>query len=145
MVGGPESQTTTAAPGFAGCGRSGPPVVVSQRSHHGSAKPSRTSLRLAAGDLGLVFLRRDLLADLLERTADQAGHVHLRDPDLLRDLRLRQALEEAEMQNLALAVVEDAEARREHCAVLRDFVLVLLGADGLEWIEFFAVLSVAAS
>src|SRR5436189_1738712 len=100
---------------------------------------------LAAGDLGLVLFCRNLLADLLERTADQAGHVHLRDPDLLRDLRLRQAFEEAEVQNLALAVVEDAEARREHGAVLRDFVLVLFGPDRLEWIELLSVFGAPTS
>ena len=36
--------------------------------------------------LDLVLLGRDLLADLLQRTTDQARHVHLRDADLLRDL-----------------------------------------------------------
>src|SRR5437764_8475595 len=63
----------------------------------------------AAAGLGLVG--RDLVADLLERAADEPRHVHLRDPDLLRDLRLGEALEEAQVEDLPLAVVEDAEAR----------------------------------
>src|SRR4051812_5067485 len=90
--------------------------------------------------LDLVLLGRDLVADLLERTADQARDVHLRDPDLLRDLRLREALEETEVEDRALALVEDSEPGREHRAILRDLVLVLLGPDRLERVELLAVL-----
>ena len=61
--------------------------------------------------------------------------MHLRDPDLLRDLRLRQPVEEAEVEDPPLALVEHAEAGREHGAVLRDLVLVLLGAERLERVE----------
>ena len=57
--------------------------------------------------------------------------MHLRDTDLLRDLRLRQPVEEAELEDLPFALVEDAEAGREHGAVLRDLVLVLDLAQGL--------------
>src|SRR5262249_1198027 len=75
--------------------------------------------------LHLVLLVDDLLADLLERTADETRHVHLRDPDLLRDLRLRQSFEEPQMQDPALAIVEDTEAGRQHRAVLRHLIRVL--------------------
>src|SRR3989440_8981426 len=39
------------------------------------------------------------------------------------------------MQDLALALVEDAEPRREHGEVLRDLVLVLFGAERLQRVE----------
>src|SRR5207248_334957 len=89
----------------------------------------------AAPALDLLAVRIDRFADLLERAADETGDVHLRDADLLRDLRLREALEEAQLQDHALALVERLEPRREHGAVLRHLVLVLLGADRLERIE----------
>src|SRR3954468_6283078 len=47
------------------------------------------------------------------------------------------------MQDPALALVEDAEAGREHRAVLRDVVLVLLGADRLERVELLTILLAA--
>src|SRR5215217_1811193 len=96
-------------------------------------------LRAAAG-ARLLFFDRDLGPDLLERAPDQARDVHLRDPDLLRDLRLRQALEEAQVEDPPLALVERAEPRREHGAVLRDLVLVLEVAERLERVELLAVL-----
>src|SRR4029077_5509359 len=86
-----------------------------------------------------LFVLGDRLADLLERTPDQAGDVHLVDPDLLRDLRLRQPLEEAELEDLPLTLVQYLEAGREHRAVLRDLVLMLLGAERLERIEVVVV------
>src|SRR5947207_8776423 len=43
------------------------------------------------------------------------------------------------MEDLPLALVEDAESRREHGTVLRDLVLVLFRADRLERVEFLAV------
>src|SRR5512133_2901342 len=49
------------------------------------------------------------------------------------------------MENPALALIEDAEARSEHRAVLRDLVLMLLAADRLERIELLAVLLRAAA
>jgi len=61
--------------------------------------------------------------------------VHLRDPDLLRDLRLRQPVEEAELEDRPLALVQRLEPRREHGTVLRDLVLVLLGPERLERVE----------
>src|SRR6266516_7173950 len=91
---------------------------------------------LGRARLGLgLFLKRDLGADLLERPADETGDVHLRDPDLLRDLRLGQALEEAQVQDPPLALVEGLEAGREDGHVLGDLVARLLGADRLERVE----------
>src|SRR3954471_11071863 len=91
-----------------------------------------------------VLLGRDLVADLLQRATDQAGDVHLRDPDLLGDLGLRQAFEEAQVQDLPLTLVQHPESRREDGAVLGDVVLMLLRADRLERIELLAVLRPAA-
>ena len=71
--------------------------------------------------------------------------MHLRDPDLLRDLRLRQPLEEAQVEDLALALVEVAEARLEHGPVLGDLVLVLLAADRLERVELAVLVGAAAA
>src|SRR5436189_5356219 len=73
--------------------------------------------------------------DPLERPPDQPRYVHLRDPHLLRDLGLRQPLEEAQVEDQPLAIVQHLEARLEHGAILRDEVLVLLGADRLERVE----------
>src|SRR5436190_5291662 len=102
---------------------------------------------LAAAPAGReVFLvDRDLRADLLERPADEPGHVHLRDPDLLRDLGLRQAFEEPQVEDLALAFVEGAEARREDGEILRDLVPVLLGAERLERVELALLVLVRAA
>ena len=69
--------------------------------------------------------------------------MHLRDPDLLRDLALRQAVEEAQVQDPPLALVEGAEAGSEHGAVLRDRVLVLLGAERLERVELAVLVGAA--
>src|ERR687887_13510 len=87
-------------------------------------KPARSSAvvrtRLILGSafggpvLDLRVLREvDLGADLLERPADQARDVHLRDADLLCDLRLRQAFEEPQVQDAPLPFVERAEAGGE--------------------------------
>src|SRR5690348_10708825 len=95
---------------------------------------------LAAGGPRLSrFFVDDLFPDLLEGSPDQPRNVHLRDSDLLGDLRLRQSLEEAEGYELPLAFVEEAETRREVGTILRDLVLVLLRADRLQRIEILAV------
>src|SRR5947209_5541927 len=86
----------------------------------------------------------DRLADLLQRAPDEAGDVHLRDADLLRDLRLREAVEEAELKDHPLARIQSAEAGREHRAILGHLVLVLLGAERLERIEAVVVVSARA-
>src|SRR4051812_34803992 len=107
----------------------------------------RTTRRRRSPSRGLalrLLLGGDLLADLLERAANQPRDVHLRDAHLLGDLRLRQPFEEAQMQDLSLALVEHTEARREHGTVLRHVVLVLLGPDRFERVELLAVLLPAA-
>src|SRR3954465_4925584 len=58
----------------------------------------------------------DGVAQGLERAAQQARDVHLRDPELRRDLRLRQPLLEAEVQDPARAGVEGLQAGAEHDA-----------------------------
>src|SRR3954454_4321251 len=94
--------------------------------------------------VGIELFRGDLLADLLERAPDEPRHVHLRDADLLRDLRLREPLEEAEVQDAPLALVEHLEPWRQHRAVLRHLVLVLHVAERLERIEILTVFGAAA-
>src|SRR5262245_30460995 len=70
--------------------------------------------------------------------------MHLRDPHLLGDLRLRQTLKEAELEDLALAFVQSLEARRKDRPILRDLVLVLFGAERFERVEVVVVASSAA-
>src|SRR3954447_17555230 len=94
--------------------------------------------------LRVELVRGDLFPDLLERAPNQTRDVHLRDAHLLGDLRLRQPFEEAQMEDLSLALVEHTEARREHGTVLRHVVLVLLGPDRFERVELLAVLLPAA-
>ena len=89
---------------------------------------------------GSVLVRRDLVADLLERAADQARDVHLRDPDLLGDLRLRQPLEEAQVEDRA---ARGRRATRNPGASTarssRHLVLVLDLAERLERVEVVVV------
>src|SRR5690348_14376163 len=107
----------------------------------GSAYSRRTASGSACRSF---FIRGDLVPDLLERAPDEPRNVHLRDADLLRDLRLREPVEEAELEDLPLALVEDAEARREHRAILRHLVLVLLAPDRLERVEILLTVAAAA-
>src|SRR6476659_11232920 len=111
--------------------------IVGAATRRLSSTPGGPALRLD------VLFGRDLLADLFERAADQPRDVHLRDTDLLRDLRLRQPFEEAQVENRPLAVVEDAKTRLEDGAILGHLVFVLLGAEGLEWVEV-AIIVLAA-
>src|SRR5918911_1309564 len=115
-------------------------AVVRTRSILGARCGGLAARGVAAG---VVLLGRDLVADLLQRATDQPRDVHLRDPDLLGDLRLRQPLEEAQVEDLPLAVVQDAEARRQDRTVLRDLVRVLLRADRLERVEVGLVVASA--
>src|SRR6266508_2073608 len=66
-------------------------VAVARAELGGSAHGGDSRGGSAASGPGLGLQRlvaRDLLADLLQRAADQARDVHLRDADLLCDLRL---------------------------------------------------------
>src|SRR5215204_3322471 len=108
-----------------------------------SSKKERNSSRSSAV-VGIArLLDLDLLADLLERAPDQPGDVHLRDPDVLRDLGLREPVEEPQVENHPLAVVEHPQARLEDGPLLRDLVARLLGADHLQGIELVLVVAAA--
>ena len=54
-----------------------------------------------------------LFPELLQGLRDESRYVHLRDPELISDLGLRPALEEAEVEDLALAFGKVTERRRE--------------------------------
>src|SRR5215203_4383167 len=117
-------------PGFPGPLPRASRTGASRRGGGGECLQRSRSARGAAPRLRLsAVLARDLVADLLQGATDQARHVHLRDPDLLRDLRLRESLGEAEVEDRALALVEHPEPRREHRSILRNLVLRLLGAE----------------
>src|SRR3954465_14945161 len=118
-------------------------------------KPARNSAVVRTGSFlrarlsgtagrGRAFVGRDLVPDLLEGPTYQPRDVHLGDPHLLRDLRLGETLEEAQVQDLALALVEDAEPGREHREVLGDLVARLLGAQRLERVELAFVIRARA-
>ena len=57
--------------------------------------------------------------------------MHLRDPQLIRDLRLGLALEEAEVQDRALPLGEITERRRDAQPLLRDLEAPVLAPDRL--------------
>src|SRR3954471_17005931 len=119
------------------------PAQIEKRARNRDS--SAYSRRTRSGSFcGRAFIDRDLVPDLLERAADEARDVHLRDPDLLCDLGLRQPVEEPELQDVPLALIEDPEAGGEHGAVFRYLVLVLLGADRLERIEILLAVAAAA-
>src|SRR4051794_31253428 len=71
---------------------------------HGTRKPT---ISMRAGILprrtggGLAGL--ELTAHARQRVPDQARHVHLRDPDPVGNLRLREAFEEAQVEDRPLA------------------------------------------
>src|SRR5689334_19402593 len=74
-------------------------------------------------------LLADAAADLLECLADQARHVHLRDADLLRDLGLREVLDEAQVQHQPVAFRKRTQLRPERGGVLRELVAGVLAAE----------------
>src|SRR6185369_2901365 len=69
------------------------------------ADPRGSALVLAGGRALLGHLG----ADALQGATEDAGDVHLRVADPLGDLRLRQVLDEAQLQDEALALVEVGE------------------------------------
>jgi catechol 2,3-dioxygenase-like lactoylglutathione lyase family enzyme len=78
--------------------RDGSPRACRRRPRFRRSRPGREPHfdRVAAPTrpLGHLGFLRDLRADLLERSPDQPGDVHLGDADLVGDLRLRQPAEE---------------------------------------------------
>ena len=62
---------------------------------------------------GFLFLVR-LLAQSLERGPDYARDLHLRDADPLADLALGQVLDEAQVQHLAVPLVEQVGGQDEN-------------------------------
>src|SRR5689334_19114524 len=104
---------------YASRARPGPPenemkMTASPMRIHGARKPT---ISMRAGILprrtggGLVGL--ELAAHPGEGVADQPRHVHLGDPDPLGDVRLRQALEEAQVQDGPLARGQPLDAAGE--------------------------------
>src|SRR3954451_12474632 len=67
--------------------------------------------------------------ETVERPSQQARDVHLRDPDLLRDLGLREVLLEAQPQDRALSLGQGAERPAQHLADLHELVAVLVRGD----------------
>ena len=68
--------------------------------------------------------------------------MHLRDSQLHGDLALRQAVEEPEVQDLALALVERAEAGCEHRPVFGRLVARLLVAQQIDALEVGCLVAV---
>src|SRR5581483_3910405 len=111
-----------------------------RRPHEDTAwRPDAELAPSVRGPPRQLFVGGDLLPDLLERPPDEPRDVHLGDADLLRDLRLRQPVKEAEVQDVALALVEHAEPGLEQRAVFGDLVLVFELAEGLERVELLPV------
>ena len=75
-------------------------------------------------------LRRRLVAEPLDGGAEDPRDLHLRDADPLADLALRQVLDEAQVQDLAVALRQRLEPLLEHHVVL-DLVEVLVAAADL--------------
>ena len=65
--------------------------------------------------------------NLLERAAQQAAHLDLGDPELLRDLDLRHALQKAHLDDLALTRGEAGERLLDDDAVVGEGELLVLG------------------
>ena len=64
-------------------------------------------------------------------------HVHLRDADARRHLRLRHAFEEAQMEDQPLARIEPLHGRSQHPALLEDLVRLFFGAQAVEQLQRF--------
>src|SRR3954447_3621913 len=101
----------------------------------------RVELLLAVGLAGGRALLGDLVADPLQGAPEDAGDVHLRVADPLGDLRLRQVLDEAQLQNEALALVEVGESSLQRQFVLDQFVAGVFVAHPLGRRRFFGVLA----
>src|SRR5450759_935179 len=73
----------------------------------------------------------ELHAHALNRAAQQARYVHLRDPDLIGDLSLREALKEPQQDDAALARRERREDAPQLGALLGSGEARILGSESL--------------
>src|SRR5215211_2375873 len=72
-------------------------------------------------DLALMFQVLQFDPQVLQRAPEEAGDVHLADADVVRDLGLRLALVEAELQDLLLLALEALDGLLEQDPVLQPF------------------------
>src|SRR4051794_21283656 len=111
--------------GVATCGSSGDAPtarsVATDRRGSGRARGGRRRLRR----------RPRSGARALERGAQDPRDLHLRDPDVLADLALREVLDEAQVQDAMLARREPAHAARHRVAALDERDRPVLAADRL--------------
>src|SRR3954470_14343306 len=108
--------------------------------------------RFVAGALGTHATERPLLhrrlrdgPQPLERAAEQARHVHLRDAEALGDLVLEQLVLKAQLEDDALALGEGAHAGGEHAAVLDRLEALVLLADRAGQVVAVVVVEAAAA
>src|SRR5215471_9140473 len=106
--------------------------------HPGSPSPTR------GGDSRSGGLVRDVLPQLLQRGALQAGDVHLADAQALGDLGLGHLLEEAHDHDPALALVEVLHGALEDLAHLDPIEVRVVAADRLAQLAAAALGVVAA-
>src|SRR5215204_6576120 len=72
-------------------------------------------------DLALMFQVLQFDPQVLQRAPEEAGDVHLADADVVRDLGLRLALVEAELQDLLLLILDALDGLLEQDPVLQPF------------------------
>src|SRR5690606_11334066 len=87
--------------------------------------------RSSSGPRARSLLDEQLLPQLGQRARQQPGDVHLRDPDLLRDLRLGHVPEEAQQQDPLLARRQVLQQRLQRLPVLHALQRLVLGAQGV--------------
>src|SRR5690242_5340304 len=88
-----------------------------------------TTTRMWPGYPDRTWLVAHSRAKLGERGAYEPRHVHLRDPDLVRDLRLREVLHEAQIQDKPVPLGQRAQLRRQRGGVLGQLVAGVLAAQ----------------
>src|SRR5215471_8599806 len=106
--------------------------------------PATLSASPRAGGMGSGGLVRDVLPELLERGALQAGDVHLADAQALGDLGLGHLLEEPHDHDPALALVEVLHGALEDLAHLDPIEVRVVAADRLAQLAAAALGVVAA-
>src|SRR3954470_3298259 len=115
----PENETKTTASPMRTQGARKPTISMRTRM----LPVQRTLPALRGGRVACL----ELAPHPVERVADQARHVHLRDPHPVGDLGLREPLEEAQVEDRALARRQPLDPGGERDPLLRLLeVLVLL-------------------